>query len=115
MRCWRAGTPFQSEKCCVFAGAGGCAAGALERPFRPRSIVCLQALVDAVLARWNALPQGQQPEQLGERLEELFLEASMLEAVRTDPSNALFYLYNETSKCCLSPFICPSVALVMSS
>ena len=39
--------------------------------------------MDGVLARWNALAPGQAPAALGERLEELFLEASMLEAVRT--------------------------------
>ena len=38
--------------------------------------------MDGVLARWNGLPPGQAPAALGERLEELFLEASMLEAVR---------------------------------
>ena len=43
----------------------------------------VQAMVDGVLARWNALAPNQAPAALGERLEELFLEASMLEAVRT--------------------------------
>ena len=42
---------------------------------------CSQNLVDNLLARWNSLPASQQPPHLGERLEELFLEASMLEAV----------------------------------
>ena len=42
---------------------------------------CLQNLVDNLLARWNSLPASEQPPHLGERLEELFLEASMLEAV----------------------------------
>lgn len=42
---------------------------------------CLQNLVDNLLAKWNTLPASEQPPHLGERLEELFLEASMLEAV----------------------------------
>ena len=42
---------------------------------------CSQNLVDNLLARWNSLPASEQPPHLGERLEELFLEASMLEAV----------------------------------
>ena len=44
---------------------------------------CSQNLVDNLLARWNSLPACEQPPHLGERLEELFLEASMLEAVST--------------------------------
>ena len=43
----------------------------------------MQNLVDILLARWNSLPAAEQPPHLGERLEELFLEASMLEAVST--------------------------------
>lgn len=43
----------------------------------------MQNLVDNLLAKWNSLPASEQPAHLGERLEELFLEASMLEAVRT--------------------------------
>ena len=43
----------------------------------------MQNLVDNLLAKWNSLPAAEQPAHLGERLEELFLEASMLEAVRT--------------------------------
>lgn len=43
----------------------------------------LQNLVDNLLAKWNSLSAGEQPPHLGERLEELFLEASMLEAVST--------------------------------
>ena len=43
----------------------------------------LQNLVDNLLAKWNSLSAGEQPPHLGERLEELFLEASMLEAVGT--------------------------------
>jgi hypothetical protein len=42
----------------------------------------MQNLVDNLLAKWNSLPVSEQPAHLGERLEELFLEASMLEAVR---------------------------------
>ena len=44
--------------------------------------MCVQALVDGLLARWDALAGGEPPGHLGEQLEELFLEASMLEAVR---------------------------------
>ena len=39
-------------------------------------------MVDGLLARWGALAPAQQPAHLGERMEELFVEASMLEAVR---------------------------------
>lgn len=47
------------------------------------AVICpvLQALVDALLARWNTMPAAEQPDHLAERMEELFLEASMLEAV----------------------------------
>lgn len=38
--------------------------------------------MDALLGRWNSMPASQQPDHLAERMEELFLEASMLEAVR---------------------------------
>lgn len=41
-----------------------------------------QGVVDGLLARWGALAPAQQPAHLGERMEELFVEASMLEAVR---------------------------------
>jgi hypothetical protein len=49
-----------------------------------------QVLVDSLIARWNSLPTTQQPNHLGERLEELFLETSMLEAVRRNPLEDTF-------------------------
>lgn len=45
--------------------------------------------MDALLGRWNSMPASQQPDHLAERMEELFLEASMLEAVRPRPSRTL--------------------------
>ena len=45
--------------------------------------LAVQNLVDNLLAKWNSLSVAEQPPHLGERLEELFLEASMLEAVST--------------------------------
>ena len=56
---------------------------ARSSPHHARLPYCLQNLVDNLLARWNSLPASEQPPHLGERLEELFLEASMLEAVGT--------------------------------
>lgn len=49
----------------------------------PQDRLDVQNLVDILLAKWNSLPAAEQPPHLGERLEELFLEASMLEAVST--------------------------------
>ncbi|BDA50843.1 hypothetical protein COCOBI_17-0610 [Coccomyxa sp. Obi] len=49
-----------------------------------RAVDEVEALVDALLSRWNSMPVSQQPDHLAERMEELFLEASMLEAVRNN-------------------------------
>ncbi|CAL8462751.1 g2284 [Coccomyxa elongata] len=49
-----------------------------------RAVDEVEALVDALLSRWNSMPVSQQPDNLAERMEELFLEASMLEAVRNN-------------------------------
>lgn len=63
----------------------------------------LQVMVDGLLARWGALPPAQQSPHLGERIEELFLEASLLEGVRFGCNWGVHCTFNSTSTWVVTP------------
>lgn len=61
----------------------------------------MQRLVEGVLLQWAAASAGGGSAHLAERVEELFLEASMLEAVRRGQVRS-WLVANQAYACCYS-------------